>query len=148
MKIYSHRKKNYLMAWAPIRLGGTIRFGGPVSTFVPPGKFSLWGPACQPTTRSHAQRFTKVKSWTSSRLLVLNIGLLPTLEKFKSALAQYASRSSSRGFISEDPHIVWCAFASVPTTVTRLTLFLKRMAAWLDDLKFLYHFLVANLNVC
>ena len=27
------------MVWAPIRLGGQIRFGGPVSTFVPPKKF-------------------------------------------------------------------------------------------------------------
>ena len=72
---------------------------------------------CQPTTRFHAHRFTKVKSRTSSRVLVLNVGLLPTLQKFRSALAQYANRSSPRGFISEDPHIVWCAFASVPTIV-------------------------------
>ena len=27
-------------------LGGPIRFGGPVSTFVPLRKFSLWGPVC------------------------------------------------------------------------------------------------------
>ena len=72
---------------------------------------------CQPTTRFHALRFTKVKSRISSRVLVLNVGLLPTLQKFKSALAQCAKRSSPRGFISEDPHIVWCAFASVPTIV-------------------------------
>ena len=61
---------------------------------------------CQPTTRSHAHRFTKVKSRISSRDLVLNVGLLPTLQKFRSALTQYASRSSPRGFISEDPHVV------------------------------------------
>ena len=53
---------------------------------------------------------TKVKSRTSSRVLVLNVGLLPTLQKFRSALPQYASRSSPRGFILEDPHIVRCAF--------------------------------------
>ena len=70
-----------------------------------------------PTTRSHALRFTKVRSITSSHVLVLNVGLLPTLQKFRSALAQYANRSSPRGFISEDPHIVWCAFASVPTII-------------------------------
>ena len=39
---------------------------------------------CQSITRSHAYRFTKVKSRTSSRVLVLNVGLLPTLQKFKS----------------------------------------------------------------
>ena len=72
---------------------------------------------CQPTTRFHAHRFTKVKSRTSSRVLVLNVDLLPTLQKFRSALAQYAGRSSPRGFILEDPHIVWFAFASVPTFV-------------------------------
>ena len=38
MKIYTHRTKNDLTAWAPIRLGG------PVSTFVLPANFSLWGP--------------------------------------------------------------------------------------------------------
>ena len=72
---------------------------------------------CQPTTRSHAHRFTKVKSRNSSHVLVLNVGLLHTLQKFRSALTQYASKSSPRGFISEDSHIVWCAFASVPTIV-------------------------------
>ena len=65
---------------------------------------------CQPTTRSHAHRFTEIKFRTSSRVLVLNVGLLPTLQKFRSALTQCASRSSPRGFISKDPHIVWCAF--------------------------------------
>ena len=54
---------------------------------------------------------------TSSPVLVLNVGLLPTLQKFRSAITQYASRFSPRGFISEDPHIVACAFASVPTIV-------------------------------
>ena len=78
----------------------------------------------QPTSRSLARRFTKVKSSTSSRVLVLNVGLLPTLQKFRSALTQYASRSSPRGCISEDPHIVWCAFASIPTIVG-ICLFLK-----------------------
>ena len=61
---------------------------------------------CQPTTRFHVHRFTKVKSRTSSRVLVLNVGLSPTLQKFRSALAQYANRSSPQGFISDDPHIV------------------------------------------
>ena len=70
---------------------------------------------CQPITWSHAHRFTKVRFRTSSRVLVLNIGLFPTLQKFRSALTQCASRSSPRGFISEDPHIMWCAFATVPT---------------------------------
>ena len=69
---------------------------------------------CQPNTRSHAHRFTKVKPRTSSRNLVLNVGLLPTLQKFRSAQTQYASRSCPREFISEDTHIVWCAFASIP----------------------------------
>ena len=48
-------------------------------------------------------------------VLVLNVGLLPSLQKFRSALTQYASKSSSREFISEDPHVARCAFASVPT---------------------------------
>ena len=72
---------------------------------------------CQPTTRSYAHRFTKVKSKTSSRVLVLNVGLLPTLQKFRSALTKYASRSSPREFISDNSHIVWCAIALVPTIV-------------------------------
>ena len=39
--------KNDLTAWVPIRLGS------PVSTFVPPEKFSLWGPAyCSRIKRS------------------------------------------------------------------------------------------------
>ena len=61
---------------------------------------------CQPTTGSHAHRFTKVNSRTSSRVLVLNVGLLLTLQKFRSALRRYVSRSSPGGFILEDPHIV------------------------------------------
>ena len=64
---------------------------------------------CQPTTRSHAHRFTEVKSRTSSRVLVLNVGLLPTLQKFRSALSQYASRSSSsRVYIGGSPYSVMC----------------------------------------
>ena len=37
---FSAGTKNDFTAWAAIRFGG-----GPVSTFVPPGKISLWGPA-------------------------------------------------------------------------------------------------------
>ena len=59
---------------------------------------------CQPSIRSQVHRFTKIKSRTSSSVLVLNVGLLLTLQKFRSALTQHASRSSPRGFISEDPH--------------------------------------------
>ena len=45
MKNYTYRTKNDLRATAPTTLeGGTIRFGGPVSTFVSSGKFFLWGP--------------------------------------------------------------------------------------------------------
>ena len=39
MKIYTHGTKNDLTAWASTRLYGPIRFGGPVSTFVPPENF-------------------------------------------------------------------------------------------------------------
>ena len=73
--------------------------------------------ACQPTTWSRAHWFTKVKSGTFSRVLILNVGLLPKLQKFKCGLVQYASRSSPRGFILEDPHIMWCVFASITTKV-------------------------------
>ena len=38
MKIYTHQTKNDLTAWASIRLGGAVL------TFLPPGKFSLRGP--------------------------------------------------------------------------------------------------------
>ena len=75
---------------------------------------------CQPTTRSHKHRFTKIKFRTSSHVLVLIVGLLPTLQKFRSALAQYASRSSLRGLISKDRHIMW--FASISTIVGRRSL--------------------------
>ena len=45
---------------------------------------------CQPTTWSHAHRFPKVvKSRTFSHVLVLNDSLLPTLQKFRSALTLY-----------------------------------------------------------
>ena len=72
---------------------------------------------CQPTTRSHAHRFTKVQSGTFSCILVLNVGILPTLQKFRSALTQYAGRFSPRGLILEDPHMVRCAFTLVTTIV-------------------------------
>ena len=74
-------------------------------------------PANYSVPRTVAHRFTKINSRYSSRVLVLNVGLLPTLQKFRSALAQYASRSSPQRFILEDPHIVRCTFASDPTVV-------------------------------
>ena len=37
------------------------RFGGPVSTFVPPGEISLWGPACA------SSAWVKICSWTRKK---------------------------------------------------------------------------------
>ena len=66
-------------------------------------------PTCQPTTRSPAHWFTKVKFRTSSSILVMNVGLLQALQKFRSTLTQYASRSYySRVYIGGSPYNVMC----------------------------------------
>ena len=39
MKSCTHPTKNDLTVWAPDKAWGPTRFGGPVSTFVPPEKF-------------------------------------------------------------------------------------------------------------
>ena len=43
--------KNFAQVWCP------KRFGGPVSTFVPPGKISLWSPGCDYDKRTSIQQF-------------------------------------------------------------------------------------------
>ena len=47
----------------------------------------------------------------------LNTPLITSITKIQVCINTNASRSSPRGFISEDPHIMWWAFASVPTIV-------------------------------
>ena len=49
MKIYTQSDKTWFNGMGhPIKLGGSNKIWGPVSTFIPPGKFSLWGPAHPP----------------------------------------------------------------------------------------------------
>ena len=66
MKIYTHQTKNDLTAWAPIRLEGPIRFGGPVSTFVPPENFSFWGPGCHQGEINTAKRLININQLRST----------------------------------------------------------------------------------